>query len=155
MVQGNTVGVVGGSGQAGSTRERFLHQRLGAGATREVRVAADRSERRSTGSEVVVGKRAVRNGVAVIRTVCGGTCVAVVTATRLEGASRVGAAEFLDAAFVRIAGLPINGLHAVVEAGGRLELPLAEDRPSNCDSRDGPRDRDDDGQCGARDVGRV
>lgn len=45
-----------------------------------------------------------------------------------------------------VGGLPINGLHAVLELGGRLELDLTEDSPGNDDGTDGSGDDDKDDQ---------
>lgn len=45
---------------------------------------------------------------------------------------------------------PVDGLHAVFEVGGRLELPLADDRPDDNGSTDANGDDNEDCHSGMR-----
>lgn len=76
--------------------------------------------------------------------------VAVARGERAVGTHARGAVELLGDVTVVVRGLPVDGLHAVLERAGGPELPLADDGPDDARGGDAAADRgkDDDGVAG-------
>ena len=117
--------------------------RLGAWSSRQIRVSSTGGKVRGSGGEVVVRKRTDAVSVMLRRVVFG------LVSTRVEGRVRVGGRGTVntwDALLRTGGGLPVNWLHTVLELVRRLELPLADEGPDNCDTSDRGGQGDDDGQ---------
>lgn len=134
--------VVGSLVVQGDSVLRHLRRARSAG---EVSVSTNRRHRRSAGGEVVIrdgleGRGSIDEAVsvAVVATVCG---------ARMEGTVGSGGSIALETCRARAvhARVPVDGVHAVVEVGGLLELRLSDDVPSNDYTTDGRSDSDNDG----------
>ena len=143
MVKGNAVLVVLVLVvDAGSPGKSLLHRRLGprGDTTREVGIAADGREVRRARREIMVRKGPERRGACPSMVV-----VAEGLRVRLEGRGvGGGAVRAREVAGVPTAGLPVDGLHAVLEVGRRAKLPLADDGPEDGRSSDADSDDDED-----------
>lgn len=138
---------------SGSPGKSLLHCRLGPGAdtTREVGIAAHRRELSRSRSEVMVRKGS--------ESPCANLCPRVIIATgvrvRLEGrCNGDGAVCTWEATVLPTVGLPVDGLHAVLEVGRRTEFPLADDRPDDSRSSDTDSNDDEDRHSSVRETGR-
>lgn len=141
---------------AGSARQ-LGHLGTRRRSAREVGVAANRRKRRRTSGKVMVG-----DGLEGRTAMLGAIAAAVSTVSvavfavpgRVERTVRRGrdvAAETRDAVVLGAhTGLPVDRRHAVLEARRGLELPLANDGPTDRDSADAGRDDDQDGEASLR-----
>jgi len=146
-----------------------VHLRLGAGAAVEIGVAANRGKIRvatsmvrvdflavlwSASGEVMLGKGGrAAHAVIMLRAVA--SAHVIVAVARVEG-RRIGclAGDTWDAgaSIVRHGWLPVNGVQAVLEAFGGLELPLSDDCPDDGNKTDRSCNGNKDDNRGFRDL---
>lgn len=153
VVNGDAIRVVGTAVHAGATVQ-LVHLRPGAGTASEIGVTTDGSEGSRAGSEVVI-RDGLETTVAMLRSISSVGTVAVTR--RVEGLlrrARAGAVEAGETVPVVGGGLPIDGLHPVLEAGRGLELPLANDGPADEDDTNGTGDGHNDDESRLGDLGR-
>ena len=134
----------------------LTHLRAGAWAAGKVSVTANRGTKSCTGSEIVVRDRLeASSAMAVIGTVTTTNAASgkvVIMAAGGERATRTATMEARNIVGV-VGGLPVNGLHAVLEFSGRLELDLTEDSPGDDNSTNGSGNDDEDNQSGLGGLG--
>lgn len=112
---------------------------LGAWAAVEIGVATNRHQARGTSGEVVIS-----NVVAVVRRGAVASHARLV-ASGVEGGGN-GAAVRRKTVVVRVRGLPVDGLHAVLKLGRGPELPFADNGPNEGDTTNAAGDSSDDSQ---------
>lgn len=137
VVEGNAIRLVFRTGSAGATGE-LGHLRAGAGATSQISITANRSERGSSGSEVVVRdglERIVMVGAITTRA----EGILAMARARMEGTMGEGSSASVETGNTVISSswLPVDRLHAVFEVSRGLELPLADDGPEDEDTTNG------------------
>jgi len=154
------------AGEAGTTVQ-FTHWR--ARSTRQIGVAADRGEGSRSSGEVVVRDGLKRRGhttvtmvrkVSIVSTNTVSSIVSVSMAGRVERAVGYGgrrAVNTREVSFFGPGGLPVDGLHAVLKVGRGLELPFANDSPTDeySKNRTSNTGNDDDGGLGHFCGGRI
>lgn len=154
MMKGNTVLILLVLAiNGGSSGKSLLHCRLRprADTAGEVGIATHGREVSRSRSEIMVRKGSEGP--------CANLCPRVIITTgvrvRLEGrCDGDGTVCTWEATVLPTVGLPVDGLHAVLEVGRRTEFPLADDRPDDSRSSDADSNDDEDRHSSVGETGR-